>query len=432
MMLSPIKRKIKNCGRVCRLVLGSLLLILFSSLVTAQTYYTHPISNEVNSLIVFPDGAPLEAPIIALEGGTIVIKFDDMTYGNSNYSYKVVHCNADWTPSELASAEYLRGFQENSFDYGTTSQLTTVPYTHYEVRLPNNDVALTISGNYAVLIAKDYDYDNPAAVACFSIVEPMVTISGEVSGNTPLGISTHYQMVNFEIDHQNYTVRDPQREFRVVVMQNRRTDNMVINPRPNYTTFSKETYRDNRALVFEGGNEYRTIDFSSEYTYGAGINRIEALNNVMHVDLISATPRTPYATPTSGGDADGRMVINRQHSDDVDIEADYMWVHFFLETNYLPNGSVYLLGDLTGNRLDPLSQMTYQQTPTGNGYACSLYLKQGGYSFQYAFLPKGKTQASLLPIEGSYWNTENEYIILVYHRGFGQRYDRLVGYQIIQ
>lgn len=419
-----------NKGRAAVMIL---LLVALCQNVTAQQCYTHPISEEIESLTVFPDGKPLDAPVIPLDGGIIVVKFDDMNYGNRNFSYRVIHCNANWTPSEIQTSDYIRGFETGDLSYGTTSQLTTTPYTHYELQLPNADTELKLSGNYAVVIAERGDFDNPVAVACFSVVEPLVRVKGEVSANTPLGITSRYQMVNFEIDHPNYTVRDPLREFTVVVMQNRRTDNMVVNPKPTYTAFGKQTFRDNRALVFEGGNQYRTIDFSSEYTYGGGIQSITADNNVLHVDLVPAQPRADIAVPTSGGDANGRLVINRQHSNDPDAEADYMWVHFFLQRDYLPGGTVHLLGDLTGGRLDALSKMTYlHDSPLGPGYSLSLRLKQGGYSFQYAFLPKGSTQATLVPIEGSHWDTENEYLILVYHRPFGSRYDRLVGYQIIQ
>lgn len=410
----------------------TLCLISMFQMVTAQSFYTHAISESIESLTVYPINNPLKAPVVELNGEGVVIKFDNLLYGNSNYSYKIVHCNANWTPSDLASGEYVTGFESSNVDYGRESITTLTPYTHYELTIPNSDVELKLSGNYAVLIAEDYDFDHPVAIACFSVVEPLLQIVGNVTANTPLGISDRYQMLDFDIDNRNVTVNNPQREFNVVIMQNRRTDNMVINPMPTFSSISKLSYKNNRALVFEGGNEYRTVDFSSEYTYGSGIQSITAEKDAMHVQMEPALPRNMYATPTSGGDADGRMKINRQRSNDPDTEADYMWVHFFLQSNYIPNGSVHLLGDLTGNRLDALSYAKYVTLDNNiSGYACSMLLKQGGYSYQFAFLPKGKTQATLLPTEGSYWATENEYIILVYHLPFGNRYDKLIGYQVI-
>jgi hypothetical protein len=37
---------------------------------------------------------------------------------------------------------------------------------------------------------------------------------------------------------------------------------------------------------------------------------------------------------------------------------------------------------------------------------------------------------SMLPLEGSHWQTQNEYTVDVYYSPFGARYDRLVGKKI--
>lgn len=69
------------------------------------------------------------------------------------------------------------------------------------------------------------------------------------------------------------------------------------------------------------------------------------------------------------------------------------------------------------------------------GYYTSLYLKQGGYNYMYytiqtheAFMSSNSAaEASTLMLEGSHWQTQNEYRVFVYYRPFGGRYDRLVG-----
>ena len=51
----------------------------------------------------------------------------------------------------------------------------------------------------------------------------------------------------------------------------------------------------------------------------------------------------------------------------------------------------------------------------------------------YLFVPDGSTKGETGPAAGNFYETENEYMILVYHRPFGGRYDKLVGlssYQI--
>jgi hypothetical protein len=65
-------------------------------------------------------------------------------------------------------------------------------------------------------------------------------------------------------------------------------------------------------------------------------------------------------------------------------------------------------------------------------YTQTILLKQGGYNYQYWFLPKGAAKASAERVEGSHWQTRNEYTIYIYHRGWGERYDKLVGMKTIQ
>ena len=67
-------------------------------------------------------------------------------------------------------------------------------------------------------------------------------------------------------------------------------------------------------------------------------------------------------------------------------------------------------------------------TEQGAYYLTSL-VKQGGYDYQYRFLPKGERAASTLRTDGAYWQTQNEYTIYVFYRPFGARADQLVGLQ---
>jgi hypothetical protein len=62
-------------------------------------------------------------------------------------------------------------------------------------------------------------------------------------------------------------------------------------------------------------------------------------------------------------------------------------------------------------------------------YYLYTYLKQGGYDYMYYVV--GHNGVTALPLEGSHWQTENEYTIWVYYRSFGARYDRLVGCKVL-
>jgi hypothetical protein len=66
-----------------------------------------------------------------------------------------------------------------------------------------------------------------------------------------------------------------------------------------------------------------------------------------------------------------------------------------------------------------------------SAYELTLLLKQGYYNYQYVYVPQGATSADHTNIEGSFWQTENDYLLFVYYSDFSARYDRLVGFRLV-
>ena len=63
-----------------------------------------------------------------------------------------------------------------------------------------------------------------------------------------------------------------------------------------------------------------------------------------------------------------------------------------------------------------------------HSYQATVMLKMGYYSYQYLILDdEGNTH--VMPTEGNFFQTENQYQALVYYREPGGRTDQLVGYQ---
>ena len=61
-------------------------------------------------------------------------------------------------------------------------------------------------------------------------------------------------------------------------------------------------------------------------------------------------------------------------------------------------------------------------------YILDVMLKQGYYNYVYAFKAKGDSVPDITEVEGMHFETENDYMILVYDRPFGDDYDHLIGY----
>lgn len=397
----------------------------------AQTFCTQSHASNIKTVQCYIDQQPLSHPIIELEGNEqLLITFDELSYEARNINYSIIHCNSNWAPSHLAEIEYIEGYNSGIVEEYYQSINTTVLYTNYQLRIPNDDFRLKLSGNYAVQFYEDGNIEHPIATACFSVVESLTSIEANIKGNTDIEINKRYQQLDFTLEHRNLATYDAINDFKLVVMQNNRRDNLVTDLRPTYTSSDKQTYCNNKKLIFEGGNEYRTVDFSSEYTYGRGVERIVYDNTYQHV-ILATDENRGNESYLYINDANGKYVVNRQFAESSHYEADYMWVHFTLKTDApLFAGSVYLLGDFAHTPPRPQDRLDYNAS--NNCYEKAILLKQGGINYQYLYIPKGGNQGTLECIEGSFWQTQNEYQIFVYFRPRGERYDRLVGWKLVK
>jgi hypothetical protein len=273
--------------------------------------------------------------------------------------------------------------------------------------------------------------EKPIAQTCFSIVETHVDVLPTLRGNTDTELNGRHQQLDFEVALNGYPVRDAIQELKIVVRQNNRTDNEVTNLQPTYLSGSKLNYINNKALIFEGGNEYHRFDISSVYAAGEGVAQVRYSATHYDVMLNDNKVQTSHSY-TSDMDVNGKFVINLQHAQvDDNIGADYMFVHFNLPVKQpFFDGQLYLGGEFNYNQLNEFSRMKYDGKT--ESYTQSVLLKQGGYNFQYWFVPKSEQKATVERVDGSYWQTANEYAIYVYHRPWGERYDKLIGVKVIQ
>jgi hypothetical protein len=70
------------------------------------------------------------------------------------------------------------------------------------------------------------------------------------------------------------------------------------------------------------------------------------------------------------------------------------------------------------------NKMLYNQED--KTYSLTLPFKQGYY--EYLYTVKGRDGLpDVAPIEGSYFETENDYTILIYYRDISNDYDQLIG-----
>lgn len=400
-------------------------LLCCASAITAQLHEI--LDHQLHTLQVVVNDDPLLPPIMNLGGGNhLEIGFDEFSHEYHRYIYKVEHCNADWSPStEIFESDYMNGFNGEPIEDYEKSFNTTVLYTHYSLRIPNENISLKLSGNYKLTVYNDEgDEPVPVLTACFSLVEPGVGIGATVSTNTDIDFNKSHQQVDFSVNYGLVKVIDPHRELKTVVMQNRRWDNCVVNPKPNIQAANKIEFTHNRQLIFPAGNEYHKFEILDVQIPTLNVDRMEWFDPYYHATLYPNQTSRNYLYDE---DQNGAFIIRNSDDEDVATTCDYVFTHFTLKSPQLPGGEVYLNGEWTYNRFIPEYRMTYNRET--QAYEATALLKQGYYNYNYLFVPDGETQGNSGRTDGNFYETENEYIILVYHRPNGGRYDKLVGYR---
>ena len=349
---------------------------------------------------------------------TLHISFDEMSHDVHFYTYSVALLHSD-----LLSGEYLQGFPTKDITDFEHSLNTSRIYTHYWFDFPNEDMRLTKSGAYRLTIYEDGNPDKKVAEVDLCVTESLAKIGARVRNNTDIELSGRYQQVDIDVNTAALDIRDPH-EMRVVVTQNNRTDNAVELTQPTFVEPSRLRYINNKALIFEGGNEYHHFDAFSCFYAGHGIDRVYHELGDYHVLLFQ--DEVTQGQYIHEFDSDGRFVVNAERTNDPDTEAEYMWVHWTLpmEKPFF-DGALYVGGDLFNNEMTLRNRMEFDTQ--AKCYWLTSLVKQGGYDYQFWFVPKDTQKTTTQRVDGSYWQTENDYTILVWFRPFGSRYDRLVG-----
>jgi len=407
------------------------LLVFFAAAQEDNFYYENAVYNEnIKTVLMYRDGFGLSNPVLNLnEEVELVFKFDDTSGEVKNYYYTIIHCDADWNESFLIQADYLDGFVENPVDDYELSFNTTFEYINYQLFLPNENIRFKLSGNYALIVYEDNDKENIIISQRFYVVEPLVNIEGTVRRATLDAFKGENQEVYFTIFHDNLRINNPREEVKVVVMQNNRWDNAIRNLKPLFIKDRSLVYDYNRENVFQAGNEFRYFDIRTNRIHGENVLSTDFHRPYYHKTLLTDEVRANQKF-YSYEEMNGKFAVESQDPEvrDFDLGCDYVFTHFSLPLeSILLGGSVNVFGALTGWNANKSNEMTWNFITSQ--YELTLLLKQGYYNFQYVYVPQGSLVADHKNIEGSFWETENDYQIFVYFRDIAARYDRLVGYR---
>ncbi len=370
--------------------------------------------------IIFRGPTDDQFPVVQI-GEAMHLEFDDLLANEQDYYYKIIHCDYDWTPSDLLKSQYLDGIDNQRIINYENSYTTLETYSNYQLTIPNENVRLKVTGNYILEI-----YNNSYELQFsrrFIVYKDVVKVAAQVKRSRDFNFLNEKQVVQFRINAGNFRLVNPKKEVKVAIIQNNYWDTAIYNIPPQFTIGSELVYKYDQETAFYGGNEYLLFDTSDLRAPSSQIARIEIgdlYNHYLFSDNFRANE--PY---TYFPDINGDYVIRTLQGDNASREAEYTKVHFSLPyTETLGLDDVFIFGKFNNYALTDENKMTYNKD---NGMMeAILELKQGFYNYKY--VTKGdEGNINLNPVGGNFHFTENNYLILVYYRNFGDLYDSIIG-----
>lgn len=385
----------------------------------------------IKSVQLFRSGDQLSFPVIRLNSSEkLELHFDEIGGGVKAYSYTFQLCNADWTPALLSQFDYMRGFMQQRINTYRNSSIAFTRYTHYQASLPDQNCFPTRSGNYILRVFLNADTSKTIFTKRFLVVDEKATIPAQIQQPFNGQFFRTGQKVQFKVQlSDGLNVSNHLQQVKVAILQNYRWDNAHLDLRPTFFSRNALEYNTENDAIFPAGKEWRWVDIRSIRFLSAQIasvkNKPTSTDIFMHPDADRSGQRFNFFR-----DANGLYTIETTESINPLWQTDYATVFF----SYVPKGNIpfpdkdiYLFGQLTGYNLNDSAKMVWNEEK--GAYKTSLFLKQGYYDYCYVTIDKHdpKRQASFELTEGNYWESENEYMILVYFRPIGGRADELIG-----
>lgn len=391
----------------------------------------HVYSPTVRTVQLFKKGFELAPPVIELNSADVlVLRFDDLQPNIENLSYTVVHCDADWQPSDLMPGQYLTGAMSDYIPAGEQSYNTLQPFIQYELEFPNDMMRIGRSGNYLLKVYRGSDQDDLVLTRRFLVYEQKVQIDARVLASRNVELRDAAQQVDFTIRHTQLPVQDAFRDIKVAVLQNMRWDDLRTGFKPRFVRGSELVYDFPEPGLFMGNNEFRNIDLKDLRMLTQRVMRIEPGpgDNLTEAWVAPETKRN-IRVYFDQPDLNGRYLVRNDWVDGDPLGADYVLVHFTLPMAAPLQDDVYVYGGFSDFQCRKENRMTWSEE--NMAYTASIVMKQGFIDFTYATLGTKSTVPDLTTIEGSHFQTENDYLLLVYFTDFQQRCDRLVGMRFV-
>lgn len=411
-----------------KIVLTILITWILGQLNAQEIIYNKIYDSNIKTVLMYSGDDDLSMPIWNLGSSQkLTLSFDNLSLDVMDYYYTIIHCNSNWTPSNLDQSEYIDGYFDDQISEYQSSFNTNINYTHYKLKFPTEYLKPMISGNYIIQVYEESNPDKILFTKRFMVVESKTVINAKVRNMNQAAAYQSDQELEIVVDYFESEFYDISQNLKVQVLKNRNWINHIEVTRPDLIKENEFTFNDFTRLKFQGVNEFHHFNTKNIHHFSENIVNISFVDNMYHFQLAEDKDRT-YEDYMYKPDLNGQFRVDVNPSDYPETEADYVYVYFTLKMNApMQNAELFVWGGLSNYEFTADNRMNYNFEQ--KAYECRLFLKQGYYNYQYVLFENDKLDFTY--IEGNHARTENNYAILVYYHDFSGGYDRLLGFSEI-
>ena len=377
-------------------------------------------AQQIKTIQLRPLGENNFSAIVPL-GTVLKLSFDDLDADSKQYKYKIEHKTHDWKPSRLFASQFVNGFDQNTIIDVTNSFNTLQSYSHYELKIPNINTVITKSGNYLLSVLDRYD----AIVFTrkFVLYENATTVPVSVIRSRNIKTVDTQQTIQFSVNHPGVRINNPKQEIHVTILKNNNWNEVISDLQPTFFKQNQLLYTYTNKTNFWGGNEY--LNFDSKILRNKSVNIIKITKEEVYNHYIYPFTFNAFRPYTYNPDINGQFAVRTLEGRDNNTEADYALMHFSIAIDSaFSEKEVFVFGAFNAFSVGRENQMYYDSK--NQKYTASLLLKQGFYNYTFATLGSDNV-VNTNEINGSFFETENEYTVIVYFKPSGSLYDQVIG-----
>jgi len=389
---------------------SSIIILLFLLIFSKNYSQFHKLPENIFSVKI--KGSNQDYPVFNLSD-KIFFSFDDLNTKKSSFYYKINHYDFEWKPSKILKSEYIDGYDDNLIESFDNSYNTLIDYTNYQISIPNKDLKLKISGNYSISIHSengDFLFEKK-----FSVLNKMISTNIKIKKSSDLEKIDSHQNIDISVRCDNCNkFNGNSSDLKLVVVKNNNLNNFRVIEKPDYFFNNTLIYRD---ISFKGGNEFLNFDSSKINSTNVKVYKTE-LNDFYEIYLRTDIDRTDSFYQYNP-DVNGSFVINKNFNN-PEIENDYSLVKFSFKPDRIDKKNrVFIIGEFNDYKITN----KYELKLNNNIYKGEFKFKQGFYNYKYLSL---ETDGRIKKYSGNFWETQNIYIALLYHKKLTEKYYKLI------